>query len=101
MEKISSLQDIMNYYYFVMIAFFCLTVINMVVTSGVREWKKAGVKFAIIEICVFLAFASHFMFLGVLADNNAEIKILDIQMILLGLSNVFVLAKGFISIRRK
>lgn len=89
-------QNVMNYYYFVMIPFYCLTIINLIVTVSVRDWKNVSKKFAVVQICVFLALASHFYFFGVLADNNIDIQNLTIQMLALVGFNLIWFITGFI-----
>lgn len=101
MEHINGLQDVMNYYYFAMIPFYCLTVINLIVAVSAREWKKGSIKFAAVQICVFPALVSQFYFLGILADNNADIQKLTTQMLaLVGLNIVWVIT-GIIRLRKK
>ncbi len=101
MEYVNGLQDVMNYYYFSMTPFYCLTVINLIVTVSAREWKKSNIKFAIVQVCVFLALAAHFYFLGVLADNNADIQNLNVQMMVLMGLNIIWLITGIIRLRKK
>lgn len=96
MEYINGLQNVMDYYYFVMLPFYCLTIINLIVALSAKEWKRGGIKFVVVQICVFIALVSHFYFFGVLSDNNIEIQSLVAQMMVLVILNILGLAIGFI-----
>ncbi|MDO4260874.1 MAG: hypothetical protein Q4C82_02255 [Eubacteriales bacterium] len=91
----------MKYYYFAMIPFYCLTLLNLAAVIGAGRQKGSGVKFAVTEICVFLALASQYYFLGVLADNGADIRTWSMQMLLLTGLNVLALAAGVVRLKKR
>ena len=82
--EVERLDDVMRYYYFIRIMLYCLTGISgIAVYMGYkrREFSRAALAITFLSL---LAMASHLLFCGVLADNNAGEGVWNQALILFG-----------------
>ena len=98
MKVINPIDDVMNYYYFAVIPLYCIAAAQIVMLIQSRKVKKGTLGIAAVTFAGFLAVASQFFFLGVLADNGAKIgpwsrKILILAAVMLLLPVLSVVLK--------
>ncbi len=96
MIDVNSITDMMQYYYFALVPLYCVFIFMefCCVKSLKGQLRKTYAFYAI--ILAFVSVLSHYLFLGVLADNQADITRLMLQnhiMLLLCVINLFLMTK--------
>ncbi|MCI8566475.1 MAG: hypothetical protein HFI39_09210 [Lachnospiraceae bacterium] len=96
MIDINPITDVMQYYHFALIPLYCVFILMefCCFKSLKGQMRKTYAFYAI--ILAFFSTLAHYLFLGVLADNQADISMLMIQnhiMLLLCLVNLFFVTR--------
>ena len=96
----SVIGDIMRYYHFSFIINYACLVILFFITIAMT--KKKNVLLGIVStITALLGYGGQMMFLGILADNGAEIRLYSVQLVVLTILAILMLVLQFIMTKKQ
>lgn len=86
-----ALSDVMRYYHFAVIPLYCLALAAVFAAVAAFQHKTLRVYAVVISLLALAGNLSQFFFLGVLADNQADISAWRLQAVFLTVVCLFTL----------